>query len=262
MLTDEQRREAAEMLNTAHRTHVQVPSLKATFPDMEIEDAYHIQELQVADRKAAGAVVKGYKIGLTSKVMQDLAGIDEPDYGFLLDDMFVQEDSVIDLSKYFTPNVEIELAFAMRAALRGPNVNAADVIRATDFVLPAIELVEKRVERREGVVDTIADLASCAAVVLGGNPMLLTDVDIRAVGGTVFKNGEHITGGNAKAVMGNPVNAVAWLANKLHEFGVGFEPGDVILSGSFVRVVPTADGDHVVAAFDSGFGDIHLHFKE
>ncbi|MEM8863695.1 MAG: 4-oxalocrotonate decarboxylase, partial [Chloroflexota bacterium] len=156
---------------------------------------------------------------------------------------------------------EIELAFVMKEGLQGPNVNAADVIRATDFVLPAIELVEKRVEERNGVVDTIADLASCAAVVLGGNPMKLTDIDIRNIQGAVIKNGEQVTAGSSMAVMGNPVNAIAWLANKLHEFGVAFEAGHTILAGSFIRVVPTADGDHFIARFDSGFGDIHLHFE-
>lgn len=262
MLTDAQRHKAAEMLNTAHRTHKQVPSLKKTFPEMEIEDAYRIQEIQVKQRVDAGAKIKGYKVGLTSKVMQELAGIDEPDYGVLLDDMFIPEDSTIDLNKFFWPNVEIELAFVMKHSLQGPNVNAAEVIRATEFVLPAIELVEKRVETREGVVDTIADLASCASVVLGGNPMLLTDFDIRNVQGAIHKNGELITEGSSKAVMGNPVNAIAWLANKLHEFGVSFNAGDTILSGSFIRVVPTADGDHFIARFDSGFGDIHLHFEK
>ncbi|MEM7797550.1 MAG: 4-oxalocrotonate decarboxylase [Chloroflexota bacterium] len=262
MLTDAQRHEAAEMLNSAHRTHKQVPSLKKTFPEMEIEDAYHIQEIQVKQRIEGGAKIKGYKVGLTSKVMQDLAGIDEPDYGFLMDDMFIPEASTIDLNRFFWPNVEIELAFVMKESLVGPNINAADVIRATDFVLPAIELVEKRVTERNGVVDTIADLASCAAVVLGGNPMKLTDFDIRDVHGAVFKNGEHVTEGSSMAVMGNPVNAIAWLANKLHEFGVAFEAGHTILSGSFIRVVPTAVGDHFIARFDSGFGDIHLHFEE
>ncbi|MEM7116398.1 MAG: fumarylacetoacetate hydrolase family protein [Chloroflexota bacterium] len=261
MLTDTQRHEAAEMLNAAHRTHKQVPSLKKTFPEMEIEDAYRIQEIQVEQRVAVGAKIKGYKVGLTSKVMQELAGINEPDYGFLMDDMFIAEESTIDLNKFFWPNIEIELAFVMKHSLEGPNVNAADVIRATDFVLPAIEMVEKRVVERKGVVDTIADLASCAAVVLGGNPMLLTDIDIRAIQGAVIKNGELVTEGSSKAVMGNPVNAIAWLANKLHEFGVTFNAGDVILSGSFIRVVPTAAGDHFIARFDSGFGDIHLHFK-
>lgn len=262
MLTDAQHQEAAHLLMAVHETRELAPSLVTTFPGIGVEDAYRIQEIMVEQCIADGASIKGYKVGLTSKVMQEKAGIDEPDFSVLLDNMFVPEASTVDLNRYFEPNLEIELAFVMGRELAGPHVNAADVIRATDFVLPAIEMVEKRVVQRHGVVDTIADFASCAAVVLGGNPRNLADIDVRTVRGRVSKNGEFVTEGQASAVMGNPVNAVAWLANKLQEFGVAFRPGDVVLSGSFTTIIPTADGDSVVASFDSGLGDIQLQFRQ
>ncbi|MEZ4869021.1 MAG: hypothetical protein R3C14_47305 [Caldilineaceae bacterium] len=260
MLTQSERQTVADRLLQAHRDRQPIPSPKETFPGMEIEDAYHIQQLCVDQWVAEGAQIKGYKVGLTSKAMQEASGINEPDYGVLLDRFFIPEAATIPHAAFFGPLVEIELAFVMKASLRGPHVNAADVIRATDFVLPAIELVDRRLANRVGVVDTISDLASCGAVILGGNPMRLADLDIRQVTGSVIKNGDMLAAGSAADVLGNPVNAVIWLANKLHEFGVTFEAGHVILTGSFVKLVPTAPGDHFIARFDHGFGDVLLAF--
>jgi len=260
MLAQADRQIVAERLLTAHRTHTPIPSPKQTFPALEIEDAYRIQQLCVEQWVAEGARVKGYKVGLTSKAMQDASGINEPDYGILLDRFFLPEAATLNHADFFGPLVEIELAFVMKESLVGPYLNAADVIRATDFVLPAIELVDRRLSNRVGVVDTICDLASCGAVMLGGNPMRLTDLDIRTVSGSVIKNGEVLAMGRAADVLGNPVNAVIWLANKLHEFDVTFAVGDVILTGSFVKLVPAAPGDHFIARFDQGFGDVELFF--
>ncbi|MEZ4712168.1 MAG: hypothetical protein R3A44_33580 [Caldilineaceae bacterium] len=261
MLTQSERQTVAERLLEAHRTHTPIPSPKQTFPNMEMEDAYRIQQLCVDQWVADGAQIKGYKVGLTSKAMQEASGINEPDYGVLLDRFFIPEAATIRHADFFGPLVEIELAFVMKASLAGPHVNAADVIRATDFVLPSIELVDRRLSNRVGVVDTISDLASCGAVILGGNPVRLTDSDIRSVTGSVLKNGEVLATGSAADVLGNPVNAVIWLANKLHEFGVTFQAGHVILTGSFVKLVPAAPGDHFVARFDHGFGDVEIMFE-
>ena len=261
MLSQVDRQKAAEFLNQAHRTHKKIPSLKQTFPAMEIEDAYHIQQIFVEQRLAAGSRIKGYKVGLTSKGMQASVGINEPDYSVLLDTFFIPEATVLHYADFFGPLVEIELAFVMKDSLRGPHVNAAEVIRATDFVLPAVELIDRRLENRVGVVDTICDLASCGAVLLGGNPIRLEDVDLRAVSGSVIKNGEMVETGLSSAVLGNPINAVIWLANKLHEFDVTFEAGHVILTGSFTHMVPASVGDHFIARFDNGFGDVSLSFK-
>lgn len=265
MLSDNQVREAAEVLWRAFRDKKQATPVSVTYPEMEVEDSYRIQQRFVADREAEGHRVRGYKVGLTSKPMQDMAGVKEPDFGAMFDFFFVPEASTLRAADYFDPGVEIEIAFVMKDALKGPGVNAADVIRATDFVVPAIEMVDFRYERqgrRKGIFDTVADLASCGAVVLGGNPMRLADVDVRAVGGSLIKNGVTETAGVSVSVMGNPVNAIAWLANKLGEIGgVTFEPGHTILSGSFIRIVPVGAGDHIVARFDSGFGDVTLTFE-
>lgn len=261
MLTQAERQTVANRLLTAHRTRTPMPSPKQTFPNMEMEDAYRIQQLCVEQWVAEGAQVRGYKVGLTSKAMQEASGINEPDYGVLLDRFFIPEASTIRHADFFGPLVEIELAFVMKESLFGPHVNAADVIRATNFVLPCIELVDRRLSNRVGVVDTISDLASCGAVILGGNPVRLADLDIRTVTGSVLKNGEVLATGSAADVLGNPVNAVIWLANKLHEFGVTFQAGHVILTGSFVKLVPAGPGDHFVARFDHGFGDVEITFE-
>jgi 2-keto-4-pentenoate hydratase len=262
MLSDEVRREIAADISRCFREKSQIPLLTARYPDIEVEDAYRIQEHVVGEFRSEGRRVRGYKIGLTSKPMQEMAGTTEPDYSAILDDMFIPEASESPRADWRDPLVEIELAFVMKDGLRGPGVNAADVIRATDFVLPAIEIVDFRVQRAPGmdVRDTIADLAAVGGVVLGGNPRSLTDIDVRDVGGSLSINGEVREEGSSVAVLGNPVTAIAWLVNKLSEFDVAFEAGDVALSGSFIRALPVNAGDEVLARFDSGFGDIHLTF--
>ncbi|MET0580234.1 MAG: fumarylacetoacetate hydrolase family protein [Ilumatobacteraceae bacterium] len=258
-LTPEQHREGARSIFDAEETGQWTEPVSNRWEDADIEDAYAIG-LAVRDLKlAAGRRVKGHKVGFTSKAMRSLVGATEPDYGFLYDDWFVPEGSVAPLSRMNRPLVEQELAFVMGGRLVGPSVNAADVIRATDFVLPALEVVDSRFtgRGRHLLVDSIADAASCGFVVLGGNPARLTDIDVRRIGGSLAINGDILETGTAAAVMGNPVNAVAWLANKLAEFGVAMEPGDVILSGSFVKAVPFGAGDNVHAMFDH-LGEVSL----
>ena len=203
--------------------------------------------------------MKGHKVGLTSKAMRTLTGASEPDYGFMFDNWFVPEGSRVSRSKMNRPLVEVELAFVLKGPLRGPSVNAADVIRATDFVLPALEIVDSRYNGRgkKMLVDSISDAAACGLVVLGGRPMTLTDIDVRRVSASLLINGDTMESGSAQAVMGNPINAVAWLANKLHEFGVSMEPGNVILSGSFIKAIPFEAGDSIVALFDQ-LGEVTL----
>jgi 2-keto-4-pentenoate hydratase len=262
MLNDDTRREIAASIFRCFKSGESLPLLTASYPEIETEDAYRIQEQVIDAFLAEGRKIKGYKIGLTSKAMQELAGTTEPDYAAILDDMMIPEESRLARSDWANPMVEIEIAFVMKERLQGPGVNVAEVIRATDFVLPAIEIVDFRVGPAPGmdVRDTIADLAAVGGVVLGGNPMSLQDIDIRTVGGELVINGEVRETGAANAVLGNPLTAVAWLANKLSEFGVAFEPGDVILSGSFLRALPVAAGDEIIARFDNGFGDVHLAF--
>ncbi len=262
MLSTEVHKEIAAKIFQCFKDNSQIPLLNTSYPEIEVQDSYRIQEHVVSSFLAEGRKIKGYKIGLTSKAMQEMAGSTEPDYSALLDDMFIPEGTELARADWADPIVEIELAFVIKEQLQGPGVNVADVIRATDFVLPAIELVDFRVARTPGmdVRDTIADLAAVGGVVLGGNPVSLQDIDVRNVHGSLLVNGEVREEGISSAVLGNPLTAVAWLANKLSEFGVTFEPGDVILSGSFLRALPVQAGDEVVARFDNGFGDVTLTF--
>ena len=261
MLNHDTRTAIAQQIFDCFTETKQISLLSKAHPELEMEDAYRIQELVVDHFKAKGRKVKGYKIGLTSKAMQEMAGTNEPDYSALLDHMFVSEEAHIPRASYSDPLVEIEIAFVMKSRLQGPGVNAADVIRATDFVLPSIELVDFRVARAPGmnVRDTISDLAAVGCVVLGGNPVRLEDIDIRNIGGELLINGEVRESGKSSAVLGNPITPVAWLANKLSEFGVAFEPGDVVFSGSCVRALPVQAGDQVTARFNNGFGDVNLY---
>jgi len=249
-LTDAERREAARQLFEAERTRTPMEPISALWPQADVEDAYRIS-MAVTDMKlAAGRVIKGHKIGLTSKAMRSLTGATEPDYGTLFDNWFVNESAVIPAAVLNRALVEVELAFILKAPLVGPAVNAADVIRATDFVVPALEIVDSRFSRRGTLVDSISDAASCGLVMLGGNPRKLHQIDIRRIGGVLTKNGEVEESGVAAAVMGNPINSVAWLANKLHEFGVTMQAGHVVLSGSFIKAIPFGAGDTLVAIFD------------
>lgn len=262
MLGQSDRDEIVTRLFETYRTRQPMPLPSQTWPGIEIEDAYRIQQAFVARKVAAGGKVKGYKVGLTSKAMQDFAGTTEPDFSAITDDFFVPETTPIPMSRYFAPMIEMEIAFVMKEPLIGPGVLPVDVIRATDFVLPAIEIVDFRVERGPGlsVIDNIADLAFCGAVVLGANPRRLDQIDIRRVQGALYKNGTKELEGEASAVLGNPVTAVAWLANKLGEFGTSFQPGDTILTGSFVRVLPVEAGDEFICRFDQGLGEVSTSF--
>ena len=252
MLSDEQVQEAATSIFQAERTRVWTTPVSERFEHVDIDDAYRIavavRDLKIAD----GRTVKGHKIGLTSKAMREMTGATEPDYGFLYDNWFVPEGSTLEMARLNRPLVEVEIAFVMGTPLSGPSVNAADVIRATDFVLPVLEIVDSRYTARgkNDLVDSISDGAWCGFAVLGGNPAKLTDVDVRNMSASLSINGEIQQTGSARAVMGNPINAVAWLVNKLHEFGVSIQPGDVIMSGSFVRAVPFGPGDTLLALFD------------
>jgi 2-keto-4-pentenoate hydratase len=250
-MTDDQRRAAAAALVDAELTRNWMEPITLTYDDADIEDAYAIGQYVTEAKVAAGRVVKGHKVGLTSKAMRSTTGATEPDYGTLFDNWFLDEGSQISMSTMNRPFVEIELVFVLGDELGGPSVNAADVIRATDVILPAFEVVDNRFSKRgkPGVVDSIADAASCGFVMVGGNPRRLDQLDVRHVGGALYKNGEIEESGTAAAVMGNPINSVAWLARKLDEFGVTMQPGHSILSGSFIRAHPVEIGDTFVADY-------------
>ena len=253
MLTTEQIAAAAHALFQAELDNVPIEPISKTYPNADVPDAYAISAGVTALKVANGRIVKGHKIGLTSKAMRSLTGATEPDYGTMFDNWFVAEGSVVNRTTMNRPLVEAELAFVLKTDISGPGVNVADVIRATDFVLPAIEIVDTRQSERgpNSLIDSISDAAACGLVVLGGNPRKLTDVDVRRIGATLSVNGVIEESGVADAVMANPLNAVAWLINKLVEFGVAPKAGHVILSGSFVRAIPFQAGDTVTALFDT-----------
>ncbi len=250
-MTDQQRREAAEALFKAELTREWMEPITLTYDGADIEDAYAIGQYVTEAKVQAGRIVKGHKVGLTSKAMRSVTGATEPDYGTIFDNWFLDEGTKVSMSTMNRPLVEIELVFVLGAPLGGPDVNALDVIDATAYVVPAIEVVDSRFSKRgkPGVIDSIADAASCGFIMVGGNPASLSDIDVRYVGGALYKNGEVEESGTAAAVMGNPINSVAWLARKLHEFGVTMDPGHSVLSGSFIRAHPMEIGDTFVADF-------------
>lgn len=262
MLDAQTRAKIVAEICDVYRTREPLPLLTQTYPGIDIADAYAIQQAFVAQRIAAGHKIKGYKVGLTSKAMQETMGSTEPDFSAMTDDLIVPEDTPLAIADFFRPMIEIEVAFVMKHPLSGPGVQPVDVIRATDFVLPSIEVVDFRVGPGPGmtIVDTVADLAACGVAVLGANPRRLDQLDLRTMRGEMLINGEVVQSGLAAAVLGNPVTAVAWLANKLGEFGVTFQPGDTILTGSFVRAMPVKQGDAVVASFDQGLGEVRTSF--
>jgi 2-keto-4-pentenoate hydratase len=256
------RMDAARALAQASRDLVAIEPLSASYADMTVEDAYEIQVANVSQLLDSGRLVRGHKVGLTARAMQEMLGVDEPDFGHLLDDMFVYENSEVSLDRFIQPRVEPEVAFVLDRPLAGPGVTVADVIRATAFVLPAIEIVDSRIaDWRIALVDTVADNASSGAVVLGGSPRLLTDIDVRQLGVTVATNGEIRETGRSSAVLGNPAVAVAWLANRLAPFGTGLAEGEVIMPGACTRMIPVDPGCEVRVSFDV-LGDVAVQFEK
>ena len=240
----------AARLHEAEQTGVQTRQFSLEHPDMGFEDAYAIQRAWVAMKMAEGRTLKGHKIGLTSKAMQRFSNITEPDYGALLSDMFFQDGGEIPAGRFIDPRVEVELAFILKDRLTGPDCTMFDVLRATEYVVPAIEIIDARIERVDRdsgkmrkVFDTISDNAANAAIVLGGRPFRPMDVDMRWVSAILNKNGVIEDSGVAAAVLNHPANGPAWLANKLHPHGVSLEPGEVILGGSFTSPVAASAGD-------------------
>lgn len=251
MLSNEQRQQAADALWQAEQTKVAIAPLTETFREIDIVDAYEIQLINVRRRMQMGERVAGHKVGLSAKIMQKMVGVSEPDYGHLMASMFAYEGSIIPYTTFLQPRAEVEVAFVLKERLAGPGVTAAQVVKATDYLLPSIEIVDSRVaDWKIKVQDTVSDNASCGAVVLGGRPTPIADVDPALIGALLRKNGEIVATGCSGAVLGNPVNAVAWYANKAAEFGVVLEPGDVIMPGSCTAMVPIAPGDVIRAEFD------------
>ena len=249
-LTDSDVAAAARAILDAESTGRQIRQLSRAHPSMTIDDAYAVQRAFIALKVDAGRTLRGHKVGLTSKAMQASSQINEPDYGDLLDDMFYGDGSDIPMSRFVVPRVEVELAFILNRPLRGPGCTLLDVLSATEYVVPALEIIDARIEQFDSdtkaprkVMDTISDNAASAGVVLGGRPVRPLDVDLRWVSALMYRNGVIEESGVAAAVLNHPGNGIAWLANKLGTLGVTLEAGQVILGGSFTRPVAAVAGD-------------------
>lgn len=249
MLTDEQRAEVVASLLESHRTKVQGQQPSEMFPDIAIEDSYAISSAVADAMVGKGAKIVGHKVGLTSKAMQAASKIDEPDFGYLFNDQVMSDGAVVKFEDFCVPRVEPELTFVLKEPLKGPGLGLVDVMRATEYVVPSIEIIDARVIEPRRIFDTVADNGAGAGIVLGGNPVRPDAVYLRRVGAVFYRNSGIEETGIAAGVLGHPAMAVAWLANKLGEFGKAMEPGHMILSGSFTRPVWAAKGDTLLADF-------------
>ena len=243
-------------LDQAESTRRQLRLISCTNPGITIEEAYAIQSSWIDMKIKRGRKMLGRKVGLTSKAMLNQSTVTEPDYGVLLDDMFFEDGARIAADRFVMPLIECEIAFILGKRLAGPGVTIYDALNATDYVVPALELVDLRVPRTDKesgaprkITDTVADNAGSAAVIMGGRPMKPDAVDLRWVPVLCYRNGLIEESGVSAGVMNHPANSIAWLANKLAPHGVALEPGQVILSGSFTRTVPVRAGDSFHADF-------------
>ena len=261
MLTVEIRDELAADLAQAERSREPIAPLTSAYPDIDVVDAYEIQLSNIRQRVAEGARILGHKVGLSSLAMQQMMGVDEPDYGHLLDEMQVFEDTPVKAGRYLYPRVEVEVGFILGADLPGAGCTEDDVLAGTEALVPSIELIDTRItDWKIGLCDTIADNASSAGFVLGGARVSPHDVDVKAIDAVLTRNGEVVAEGRSDAVLGNPVTAVAWLARKVESFGVRLRKGDIVLPGSCTRAIDVRAGDEFVADF-SGLGPVRLSFE-
>ena len=261
MLSVQTRDELAADLAEAERSRVAISPLTDGNPGIDVVDAYEIQLINIRQRVAEGAKVVGHKVGLSSKVMQQMMGVDEPDYGHLLEEMEVFEDKPVKAANYLYPRVEVEVGFVLAADLPGAECTEEDVLAATAAFAPAIELIDSRItDWKIKLCDTIADNASSAGFVLGKERVSPSDIDIKNIDAVLTCNGEEVARGRSDAVLGNPVTAVAWLARKVHSFGVRLRAGDIVLPGSCTSAIGVSPGDEFLADFD-GLGSVRLTFE-
>ncbi|MCZ6860930.1 MAG: 2-oxo-hepta-3-ene-1,7-dioic acid hydratase [Alphaproteobacteria bacterium] len=259
MLSDSDRKKAARLLLEAEKSRKPVTQLSTIWPDIEIEDSYAIQGEVIKQKVAGGAKIIGHKVGLTSKAMQASSKIDEPDYGHLLDYMMLADGAKVPHENYCIPRVELELAFVLDKPLKGPGVGLLDVLRATEYVVPSIEIIDARVQNPRLIFDTVADNGAAAGIVIGGRPVGPEEVDLRWVSGIMYRNGGIEETGVAAGVLGHPALGIAWLANKVGVFGTVLEPGHIMLSGSFIRPVWADKGDTLHADFGE-LGSVAVQF--
>lgn len=251
---------AASRLAQAEQEKTPIPPLTSGAEAISVEDAYGIQLLQIQKKLQQGAQVKGLKIGLTSKVMQDMFNVRTPDYGHVLDSMVYTEDKAVNMDAFIQPKVEFEIAFILKEDLQGPGVTMEDVLAATDYVVPAIEIIDSRIENWQfKFEDTVADNGSSAGAIFGTKRTSPDAVDLAEVEMTVYKNGEMFDSAKGEAVMGHPAKAVAWLANAVAEYGITLKAGYFVLAGALSKAVPFETDDVFTADF-SELGEVAISF--
>ncbi|QNS06806.1 2-keto-4-pentenoate hydratase [Streptomyces xanthii] len=261
MLTEQERHKAAEALAAAEAARAPIAPLTETFQGLTAVDAYEIQLIGIRGRVAAGERVHGHKVGLSSPVMQQMMGVDEPDYGHLLSTMELTEDTPVPAARYCAPRIEVEIGFVLGESLPGEDCTVADVLAATERVVPALELIDSRIaDWRISIGDTIADNASSAGYVVGAG-RAPAGLDLRAVEARLTDDtGTELATGRGDAVLGDPAESVAWLARTVARFGVRLEAGHLILPGSCTRAVDIAPGRTYTADF-TGLGSVSLSFE-
>ncbi|SDF15101.1 2-keto-4-pentenoate hydratase [Sporolituus thermophilus] len=250
----------AKELYQAEMTRTPVEALTARYPAITNEDAYQVQLVGQKLRENDGHVIVGRKIGLTSKAMQAALGVFEPDYGYITDRMMALEGDAVSMNELIAPKVEAEIAFVLKRDLAGPGITVAQVLEATAGIMPALEIIDTRIKDwKIKIQDTIADGASIGKVILSGKLLPVGALDMRYMGMVLEKNGEIVATGAGAAVLGHPANAVAWLANKLSQFGITLKAGEIIMSGSLTAACPVAAGDNIRATFDH-IGSVSARF--
>ncbi|WP_171176623.1 MULTISPECIES: 2-oxo-hept-4-ene-1,7-dioate hydratase [unclassified Ruegeria] len=265
MTPEDHARAAAELLQ-AERRRKQIGLLSLCHPEMGMDDAYEIQNAIYRQKLAEGRKVIGWKIGLTSKAMQYALNIDIPDSGILFDDMAFDNGATVPAGRFIQPRIEAEIAFVMKSAVGGENVSRDDIIAATDYVAPALEILDTRIQRVDPetgkartVFDTISDNAANAGIVLGAERHSMDALDLRWVGAIAFRNSEIEETGLGAGVLNDPVESVVWLARRMAQYGQSIEPGQIILSGSFIRPVECPSGTKIHADFGP-FGSVDINF--
>jgi 2-keto-4-pentenoate hydratase len=254
-------RAAYQHLLLAEKRKKSVAPLTDLYPDLTVEEAYQVQLKAIDHKVKDGQKVVGKKVGLTSVAMQELLGVDQPDYGFLLDSMDVPNKGEISIDSLFAPKVEAEIAFVLKKDLKGPSVTTEEVLEATDYILPSLEIVDSRItDWKITLADTVADNASCGLFVLGEQRLDPKNVDLTKIEMSLYQNGKYVNKGTGTDVLGNPATCVAWLANKLYEYGVTLKAGEVILPGALSAAVSAERGDTFTADFGQ-LGKVEVAFN-
>ncbi|MBY6037733.1 fumarylacetoacetate hydrolase family protein [Fictibacillus nanhaiensis] len=251
-----------EELMEAEKKLMPMEALSTRFPELSVKDSYEIQLEWVKRQLKEGRAVIGKKIGLTSKAMQKMLGVDEPDYGHLLDNMLISSGSVLSRKDFIQPKIEAEIGFILNQDLKGPNVTYVDVLMATEALVPTLEIIDSRIEDwKIKLIDTVADNGSSARAVTGEPFREIEKIDLRTVSMTLMKNGEVTATGAGAAALGHPAHAIAWLANKLADYNISLKAGELILPGALSAAIDVGAGDEVTATFGK-LGSVSITFQD